>query len=99
MKIYYYLGFLIPLILSTCYNHHSTVYEMKCDQEYAKQITDNLIQKTSNLKVKDMDVQIIEDSLFFKIIYSPKNNLYLGGGAKFKLLKSTCKIVESKYYQ
>lgn len=92
-------GLLLPLIIGACFRPHLIVSEMNCDKLHAQEITDSMVEKHIDLNVADMEVQINEDSLYFIIEYLPKNKLTLGNGAKFKVLKSTCTVEESKYYQ
>ena len=73
--------------------------DMNCNKESAQAITDRVIEKKGSLKVSDMSVKMEEDSLHFVIEYLPKDTMILGGGGKFKVLKSDCKIVEQKFYQ
>lgn len=91
------LYLLILLKIEGCDNQNQV--DMNCDKENAKSISDGLVENKGSLKVSDMIVKIEEDNLHFVIEYLPKDSMILGGGGKFTILKSDCKIVEQKFYQ
>lgn len=72
---------------------------MNCNQLNAKAATDRLIEKKGRNRLVDMTVTIEEDSIYFVVEYTPLDTMKLGGGGKFKVLKSNCKVVEQKFYQ
>ena len=96
MKVLF-LYLLLLLKIDGCDNPNQT--DMNCNQQNAQVTTDKVIEKKGSLKVIDMNVTVEEDSLHFIIEYLPKDTMILGGGGKFKVLKSDCKIVEQKFYQ
>lgn len=96
MKILF-IFLLILLKIECCDNPNQA--DMNCNQESAQAITDRVIEKKGSLKVSEMTVTVEEDILHFVIEYLPKDTMILGGGGKFKVLKSDCKIVEQKFYQ
>ncbi len=97
MKVLFFYVILLSLKIECCNNANQ--FDMNCNQQKAQATTDKLIEKKGNLKVSEMNVKIEKDSLHFVIEYLPKDTMMLGGGGKFKVLKSDCKIVEQKFYQ
>lgn len=72
---------------------------MDCNQKNAIEISSKIIEKKGGMKIIDMNIEIEEDSLHFIIEYLPKDNMMLGGGGKFKVLKSDCSVISSEFYQ
>ena len=72
---------------------------MNCNEEKAKELTKEVIEKKGGLKLNELQVDITEDSTYYTIEYLPKDTMMLGGGGKFKVSKSDCKIIEGELYQ
>lgn len=70
-----------------------------CSQKKAKEITREVIEKKGGLKINELQVDLQEDSVYYIIEYLPKDTMLLGGGGKFKVSKSECKIIEIDLYQ
>lgn len=70
-----------------------------CNQERVLYIADSKMKK-SGYKLEMLYRTLIEKDTFFLIQYElmPSPNL-IGGGGEIKVSKTTCKIIEKKFYQ
>ena len=70
-----------------------------CSEFKAELLAKKKIEKKGGLDLEELNIQIIEDSLYFEIKFYPKDTKVLGGGGLIKISKSDCKIVEKEFYQ
>lgn len=91
---------ILSFAISGCARNNNVVRATNgdCCLQKVEEITSQVLEKKRILDKVRVD-SITEDSLFITVIYSLKDERTIGGGAKFKIQKSDCKIVSFKRYQ